>query len=93
MSGNLAEVMAQAKRAQAVQEVAREEVDAISTSTPRKRTGKVGKHRDPNFTKITAYIRETTRKAAARRLIEDGRELSEIVEHLLDGWTSGSIDA
>lgn len=90
MSGNLAEVMKHAKRAQAEQEV--QPVEQVLTLTKGKAAG-MGKYRDPSFRKVTVYLRDKTRKAAAVRLIEDGRELSEIVEQLLDGWTAGRINA
>lgn len=90
MSGNLAAVMQHAKRAQAEQNTQALEPELTVVKT---KAAGMGKYRDPSFRKVTVYLREKTRKAAAVRLIEDGRELSEIVEQLLEGWTAGRIDA
>ena len=50
----------------------------------------MGKSRNPDFQKLTVYIREKTRKAVAIQLLQEGqgREVSELVEDLLDGWTT-----
>jgi hypothetical protein len=50
----------------------------------------IGKHRDPDYGKLTVYVRETTRKDVAIKLLQEGqgRELSELVEQLLNDWTS-----
>lgn len=87
MSGNLASIMA---------EVRKQPVDKVAGGIPKpkglpKPVVKVGKSRNPDFSKITCYVEETTRKEVARRLIDDGRELSEIVQVLLDGWASGKL--
>lgn len=82
MSGNLAHVMAQTKRAQA-------EAKAIEPVGP---TKPLALSKDPNLVKVTLYIRDKIRKDAAKRLIDEKRELSYIVDQLLDSWLSGRVD-
>jgi hypothetical protein len=47
-----------------------------------------GKSADPNFIKLTTYIRKETHQAVKIDLLKDGqgREFSELVQELLDGW-------
>ena len=49
-----------------------------------------GKSADPNFIKLTSYIRRETHREVKRRLLDDGREISELVEALLGGWLADS---
>jgi hypothetical protein len=41
---------------------------------------------DPDFLKFTTYIRKRTHRAVKVRLVEQGRELSDLVEELLSDW-------
>ena len=47
-----------------------------------------GKSADPAFTKLTSYIRKDTHQAVKIRLLQEGkgREFSEVVQELLEGW-------
>lgn len=42
----------------------------------------------PDYLKFTTYIRKTTHKAVKLKALEQGRELSDVVEELLAGWLS-----
>ncbi len=53
-----------------------------SVSADRKR----GKSADPDFIKLTSYIRKDTHLAVKKRLLEQGKEISELVEELLNKW-------
>jgi hypothetical protein len=59
-----------------------------------KKKREMGKHRDPAFGKLTVYVRETTRKDVAIKLLQEGkgRELSELVEQLLSDWTAKRLN-
>ena len=45
-----------------------------------------GKSSNPNYIKLTSYIRRDTHLAAKKRLLDEGGELSELVEKLLSEW-------
>ena len=81
MSGNLAHVMAQTKKAQA----------EAKAEVPVKVAKSLALSKDPNLVKVTLYIHDKVRKDAAKRLIDEKRELSYIVDQLLDAWLSGKI--
>jgi predicted outer membrane protein len=57
---------------------------SVNRSLPRA----IGKSRDPQYEKLTVYIRKSTRKAVNRRLLDEdqSQELSELIEELLSGW-------
>lgn len=44
------------------------------------------KRSDPNYMQVTAYLRRATYTAARKRLFDDGREFSELVEDLVGEW-------
>jgi|HubBroStandDraft_1064217.scaffolds.fasta_scaffold235631_2 hypothetical protein len=46
----------------------------------------VGKSADPAFVKLTSYIRKDTHLAVKKRLLDEGREISELVEDLFGQW-------
>jgi hypothetical protein len=60
---------------------------APAGTTPRP-DRKQGKSTNPAYTQLTAYIRKETHQAVKVRLIQQGqgREFSELVQELLDGW-------
>lgn len=63
----------------------------ISTSDLRthpKPRSKPAKSADPDYTKFTTYVRKSTHRAAKLRAVEEGRELSEIVEELISRWAA-----
>lgn len=41
---------------------------------------------DPDFTKFTTYIRKHTHRAVKLKLIEQGKEFSDLVQELLSDW-------
>lgn len=46
-----------------------------------------GKSSDPDYVKLTSYVRRDTHLAVKKRLLNDGdREISELVEELLTNW-------
>ncbi len=57
---------------------------------PSSRAGKIdlglAKSVDPEYTKFTTYIRKDTHKTVKVRLTQQERELSDLVEQLLQDW-------
>ena len=51
-----------------------------------------GKRSNPDYTKITIYMRTETRLRAEHKLIGAGEDLSEVVEELVAAWAAGAID-
>ena len=51
-----------------------------------------GKRSNPDYTKITIYMRVGTRQAAAHKLVGASEDLSEVVERLVAAWAAGDID-
>ena len=50
--------------------------------------GVKGKSANPEYMKLTSYIRRETHLAVKRRLLDEGREISELVEDLMVKWLS-----
>ena len=52
------------------------------------KSGRVGKYRDPNFHHYGIYLRKETHKRVKRKLedLEAGKDLSELVQELLEQW-------
>jgi hypothetical protein len=44
------------------------------------------KSKDEDFVKFTTYVRKRTHRAVKTRLVEQGREMSDLVEELLSEW-------
>lgn len=95
MSGNLAGVLRNAKMAHAAEAQAIEEQRPVPKPEPVANTPvsskPLGKYRDPDFRKVTIYLRDSTRKAALTKLIHEDQDMSGVVDLLLDGWTTGKI--
>ena len=59
------------------------------------RTRKVGrppgKKSDPDYTQVTVYLKRDNHLAAKKRLLDDGKEFSELVDQVVMAWlqTSG----
>jgi hypothetical protein len=51
--------------------------------------GQLAKSKDGEFLKFTTYVRKRTHRAVKARLVEEGRELSDLVEELLGKWLEG----
>ncbi len=60
-------------------------------SPEKKRTRKLGKRSDPDFTQAPAFIRKTTHQQVKIKLITDPdfKDYSELVEALLVKWLEG----
>jgi hypothetical protein len=54
-------------------------------ATSRKR----GKSADPEYVKLTSYIRRQTHLQVKRKLLDRGMEISELVEELMNSWLAG----
>jgi len=48
-----------------------------------------GKSADPDYIKLTTYIKRGTHLAVKKRLLDEGKEISELVEELMQSWLSG----
>lgn len=46
----------------------------------------MAKSADPEFLKFTTYIRKQTHRAVKVKVVEQGREFSDLVEELLTDW-------
>ena len=49
-----------------------------------------GKKSDPDYTQATVYLRKQTHLAAKKRLLDEGKEFSELVEELVTQWIQKS---
>ncbi|HEY3412154.1 MAG TPA: hypothetical protein VGM51_03745 [Armatimonadota bacterium] len=52
----------------------------------------LAKSRDPRYVKFTTYIPRDMHLRAKSRLVSQGRELSDLVAELLDGWLAKQVD-
>lgn len=50
---------------------------------------KKGKSADPEYVKLTSYIRRQTHRDVKKKLLDQDREISELVEELMDKWLAG----
>ena len=55
-------------------------------ATPRKVGRPPGKKSNPDYTQVTVYLRKQTHLAAKKRLLDEGREFSKLVEDLVARW-------
>ena len=55
-------------------------------ATPRKVGRPPGKKSNPDYTQVTVYLRKQTHLAAKKRLLDEGREFSKLVENLVAQW-------
>ena len=62
---------------------------APAPHTPGSGDRKRGKSVDPDFVKLTSYIRKDTHLQVKKRLLDQGMEISELVEELLGKWLAG----
>ena len=61
------------------------ESETTLAAEPAART--VGKSADPDFVKLTCYIRKETHLKAKRKLLDNGGgQLSDLVEELITAW-------
>ena len=52
-----------------------------------------GKSADKDYVKLTSYIRRETHREVKRKLLDDGREISELIEDLLRLWLRGTAQS
>jgi hypothetical protein len=45
-----------------------------------------GKKDNPNYVQVTVYLRKDIYKTTRKLLIDDGRQVSELVDDLVSGW-------
>ena len=49
-----------------------------------------GKKSDPDYAQVTVYLRKDNHLAAKKRLLDDGKEFSELVDELVSTWLEKS---
>ncbi len=57
--------------------------ESLGVPAPRRLAAK---SQDPAFVKLTAYVPKHLHRAAKARLVEQGREMSDLVEELVSDW-------
>ena len=57
---------------------------------PRKVGRPPGKKSDPDYAQVTVYLRKDNHLAAKKRLLDDGKEFSELVDELVTAWLEKS---
>ena len=57
---------------------------------PRKVGRPPGKKSNPDYTQVTVYLRKDNHLAAKKRLLDEGREFSELVDGLVSRWVKNS---
>ena len=57
--------------------------ESLGIQTPKRLAAK---SQDPAFVKLTAYVPKHLHRAAKARLVEQGREMSDLVEELVSDW-------
>ena len=75
--------------------------DVQTGGQPASQTGKqlnvpltgLAKSRDPRYVKFTTYVPREMHLRAKSRLVSQGRELSDLVAELLDGWLAKQSDS
>lgn len=55
---------------------------AVASELERKR----GKSADPDYVKLTSYIRKDTHLQVKKKLLDEDKEISELVEELMVEW-------
>lgn len=64
-------------------------ITQVSNQGSRKR----GKYDDPDYTRVTFYIRRDTDMQVRQKLLGQGkRELSDIFQRLAEGWIAGQFE-
>ena len=63
---------------------------AAPAAAPRKVGRPPGKKSNPDYTQVTVYLRKTTHLTAKKRLLDQGREFSELVDDLVSRWIQNS---
>ena len=63
---------------------------AAPGKAPRKVGRPPGKKSDPDYAQVTVYLRKDNHLAAKKRLLDDGKEFSELVNELVTAWLEKS---
>lgn len=71
----------------------RPQTGANAVDPPAKPGRPAGKRSDAEFRQVSALVRRDTYKATQRRLLDEEREFSELVESLLLAWLAGKVRA
>ena len=70
-----------------VTEVPRNPVTEVPKSPVSGEPGKAkAKSTNKDYVKLTAYVPKQLHRAAKARLVEQGREISDLIEELVTGW-------
>jgi hypothetical protein len=64
-------------------------VSAVAAPEPITASRKRGKSVDPEYVKLTSYVRRQTHLQVKKKLLDRGMEISELVEELMDSWLAG----
>lgn len=66
---------------------------ADHVTAPARATRKPGKRSDPDFAQVSAWLRKDTHQSVKVALLQEGqgREFSELVEHLLTEWLGDRV--
>jgi len=90
------DALVQARRApltegtiQTVKQLNRHTSEQLNVQTSDQPDGQLvarAKSTDPDFLKFTTYIRKDTHRAVKVKIVEQGREFSDLVEELLSAW-------
>ena len=59
-------------------------------AAPRKVGRPPGKKSDPDYAQVTVYLRRANHLAAKKRLLDNGKEFSELVDELVTAWLQKS---
>ena len=68
----------------------RRSAPSAPATAPRKVGRPPGKKSDPDYSQVTVYLRKANHLAAKKRLIDDGKEFSELVDDLVSTWLQNS---
>ena len=68
----------------------RHAASASPGKVPRKVGRPPGKKSDPDYAQVTVYLRKDNHLAAKKRLLDDGKEFSELVDELVAAWLEKS---
>lgn len=78
--------MREQRQTELPQEEAPSPLPAEPTASTRKVGRPPGKRSDPNYQQVTVLLRSQTYRAARKRLLDEDKEVSELLNELLDAW-------
>ena len=89
MSTRFGKVLENVSKLQATDKLPKRTRSSAST-TSRKVGRPPGKKSDPDYTQVTVYLRKENHLAAKKRLLDDAKEFSELVDELVAKWLRNS---